>query len=101
MTKFVPSRWPFWALGIDEKGPCIKGRPQDESRVMKQVERVFSLSGGCLTLRTSCREIRTGRSSYPSRERRTGFVDRVQLAETGHALGILQRKHILASHHES
>ena len=53
MTKFVPSRWPFWALGIDEKGPCIKGRQQDESRVMKQVERVFSLSGGCLTLRTS------------------------------------------------
>ena len=41
MTKFVPSRWPFWALGIDEKGPCIKGRPQDESRVMKQLERVF------------------------------------------------------------
>ena len=41
MTKFVPSRWPFWALGIDEKGPCIKGRQQDESRVMKQVERVF------------------------------------------------------------
>ena len=36
-----------------------------------------------------------------TRERRTGFVDRVQLAETGHALGILQRKHILASHHES
>ena len=39
MTKFVPSRWPFWALGIDETDPCIKGRPQDESRVMKQVER--------------------------------------------------------------
>ena len=54
MTKFVPSRWPFWALGIDEKGPCIKGRQQDESRVMKQVEQVLTNSRGGQTNRTSC-----------------------------------------------
>ena len=53
MTKFVPSRWPFWAIVTDNLPALTKGRPQDESRVMKQVERVFSLSGGCLTLRTS------------------------------------------------
>ena len=53
MTKFVPWRWPFWALGIDEKGPCIKGRQQDESRVMKQVERAFTNSRSGQTNRTS------------------------------------------------
>ena len=53
MTKIVPLRWPFWVIVTDNLPALSKGRPQDESRFMKQVERVFSLSGGCLTLRAS------------------------------------------------
>ena len=41
MTKFVPSRWPFWAIVTDNLPALSKGRPQDESRVMEQIERVF------------------------------------------------------------
>ena len=58
MTTFVPWRWPFWVIVTDNLPALSKGRPQDESRVMKQVERVFSLSGGCLTLlRSSSRDV--------------------------------------------
>ena len=39
MTKFVPSRWPFWVIVTDDLPALAKGRPQDESSVMKQVER--------------------------------------------------------------
>ena len=41
MTKFVPWRWPFSVIVTDDLPALAKGRPQDESRVMKQVERVF------------------------------------------------------------
>ena len=41
MTKFVPRRWPFLVIVTDDLPALVKGRQQDESRVMKQVERVF------------------------------------------------------------
>ena len=54
MTKFVPWRWPFWAIVTDNLPALSKGRPQDESRAMKQVERVLTNSRGGQTNRTSC-----------------------------------------------
>ena len=39
MTKFVPWRWTFWVIVTDDLPALAKGRQQDESRVIKQVER--------------------------------------------------------------
>ena len=54
MTKFVPWRWTFWVIVTDDLPALAKGRQQDESRVMKQVEQVLTNSRGGQTNRTSC-----------------------------------------------
>ena len=41
MTKFVPRRWQFLVIVTDDLPALVKGRQQDESRVLKQIERAF------------------------------------------------------------
>ena len=79
MTKFVPSRWPFWAIVTDDLPALAKGRQQDESRVMKQAERVFGRVPRC-----------QGRVTSSSRD-----PDRKAIRSFDRAINYLRKKALL------